>query len=88
VEERGGRPSNPPDRVTTKHRYRFTVLGRYPARLRGNEPAVTVNVAAGDGDHLVHCGSLTMSQPEWDTLAGALRYSLREDVRIEDDGAV
>jgi hypothetical protein len=68
-------------------RYRFTVLGRYPAHLRGNETAVTINVAAGAGQHLVHCGTLTMSEPEWDTLAGALRYSLRENLDIADPGA-
>jgi hypothetical protein len=33
--------------------FRFTVLGRYPARLRQNATAVTVSMAAGEGDHLV-----------------------------------
>jgi hypothetical protein len=70
--------------VGERHRYRFSVLGRYPARLRDNQPAVTVTMAAGDEDHLVHCGTLTMSEPEWGTLADALRYSLRDAVEIED----
>jgi hypothetical protein len=70
--------------VGERQRYRFSVLGRYPARLRGNQPAVTVTMAAGDEQHLVHCGTLTMSEPEWETLAGALRYSLKGSVEIED----
>ena len=31
------------------HTYRFTVLGRYRARLRSSEPHVTVNLATGVG---------------------------------------
>jgi hypothetical protein len=40
------------------------MLGRYDARLRGNEPHVTVNLLAGRDDHLVYCGNLTMSEAE------------------------
>ncbi len=67
-----------------RHRYRFTVLGRYPARLRGNQTAVTVNMAAGEGDHLVHCGTLTLSEPEWEDFIAALRSSLKGGVQIDD----
>ncbi len=66
------------------HRFKFTVLGRYPARLKGNETAVTVNVAAGDENHLVFCGTLTMADSEWEALLRALRASLDENVEVED----
>lgn len=65
-------------------RYKFTVLGRYDARLRGNEPHVTVNVLAGRGDHFVYCGTLTMSEAEWEVLGEALRRGLGDDVEIGD----
>ena len=71
-----------------RHRYRFTVLGRYPARLKGNQTAVTINVAAGDtGGHLVHCGTLTMSESEWQVLRDALGRSLDGDLEVEDHTA-
>jgi hypothetical protein len=68
----------------TDHRFRFVVLGRYPARMRGNQTAVTVNMSAGDGSHLVHCGTLTLAETEFDTLIGGLRDSLGERVELED----
>lgn len=66
------------------HRYRFTVLGRYPARLRDNESHITVNFLAGTDDHLVHSGTLTMSESEWEEFSGALRKSLGDRVEVED----
>lgn len=67
-----------------RFRFKFTVLGRYDARLRGNEPHVTVNVLAGRGDHLVYCGTLTMSEAEWEALGEALERGLGEDLEIGD----
>ena len=64
--------------------YKFTVLGRYPARLKGNEPAVTVNVAAGDGGHLVFAGTLTMGEEEARALLEALEKSLGKNIEVED----
>ena len=64
--------------------YKFTVLGRYPARLKGNEPAVTVNVAAGDEGHLVFAGTLTMGEDEARALLEALEKSLGDRVQVED----
>lgn len=64
--------------------FRLTVLGRYPARLRGNAPAVTVNVAAGPGDHPVHAGTLTMAEEEWEALVKALRSALKDRVEVDD----
>jgi len=66
------------------HRFRFTVLGRYQTQHGGNEMAVTVNVVAGRDDHLVHSGTLTMSEAEWATFTEALKGSLGDDVEIDD----
>ena len=66
------------------HRFKFTILGRYPARLKGNETAVTVNLAAGDTDHLVFAGTLTMSESEFEALVRALRDSLEQGLEVED----
>ena len=69
------------------HRFKFTILGRYPARLKGNETAVTLNVAAGDEGHIVYAGTLTMSESEWEALLRALQESLEERVEVEDHTA-
>lgn len=65
-------------------RYKFTVLGRYDARLRGNEPHVTVNLLAGRDEHLVYCGNLTMAEAEWEMLSEVLRRGLEDDLEIDD----
>ena len=67
-----------------KYKYRFSILGRYPARTKGNESAVTVNMLAGHDDHLTFAGTLTMTEDEWKTLIDALKYSLREGVEVVD----
>jgi len=69
------------------HSFKFTILGRYPARLKGNETAVTLNVAAGDEGHIVYAGTLTMSESEWEALLRALQESLEERVEVEDHTA-
>ncbi|HWC14215.1 MAG TPA: hypothetical protein VG929_06440 [Actinomycetota bacterium] len=66
------------------HRYKLTVLGRYPARLRNNESHVTVNFLAGSEDRLVHSGTLTMSEPEWEDLVAALHEGLGDRIEIDD----
>lgn len=66
------------------HKYKFVVLGRYHARLQNNEPHVTVNLVTGRDDHLVHSGTLTMSESEWATLVDALSHSLGADVEVDD----
>jgi hypothetical protein len=66
------------------HRFKFTILGRYPARIKGNETAVTLNIAAGDENHLVYCGTLTMAESEFDSLIRALKPTLQERVEVED----
>ena len=66
------------------HRFRFVILGRYPARMRGNQTAVTVNMSAGEEGHLVHCGTLTLAETEFETLRSALQESLGDAVELED----
>jgi hypothetical protein len=66
------------------HRFKFTILGRYPARLKGNETAVTLNVAAGDENHLVYAGTLTMSDSEWEAFRRALEAGLQQPVEVDD----
>lgn len=70
--------------MAEKPTFRLTVLGRYPARLRGNAPAVTVNVAAGSGHHPVHAGTLTMAEDEWQAFVEALRAALKDRVEVDD----
>jgi hypothetical protein len=67
-----------------RFRYRFKELGKYEARTRGNEPAVTLSVLAGRDDNLVYCGTLTMSEEEWDNLKRHLSDSLEEDFEVEE----
>lgn len=69
-------------RTTTSFSFRFKILGRHEARLRGNEPAITVAVLAGRGDHLVYCGTLTLAESEWDVLSSTLRDALGDAVEI------
>jgi hypothetical protein len=66
------------------YRFRFTILGRYPARLKGNETAVTVNVLAGRGDLLTYAGTLTMTEAEWEHLIEGIRASLGDRVAVDD----
>ena len=66
------------------HRFKFTILGRYPARIKGNETAVTLSVASGDTDHLVYAGTLTMAESEWESLVRALKPALKTNLEIED----
>jgi hypothetical protein len=67
--------------------FRFTVLGRYAARLKGNESHVTVNLSGGRGDHLIYCGTLTMSEGEWAAFVDALSPSLGGRLEIDDSSA-
>ena len=64
--------------------YRFTVLGRYRSRVAGNADHVTVRMSAGSPGHEVHCGTLTMTDPEWRALARVLDDGLGERLEIED----
>lgn len=70
--------------MAREHSFKLSVLGRYPNRLKENEPAVTVNLMAGRNNRLVYAGTLTMSQSEWETFASALRKSLGDGVEIDE----
>ena len=69
------------------NRFRFTVLGRYESRVRGNASHLTVAMAAGPQGHFVYCGTLTMSESEWGTFIEALRASLGDGVEVMDPEA-
>jgi hypothetical protein len=66
------------------YKYRFTILGRYPARLKENETSVTVNLLAGKDDHLSYAGTLTLTEAEWTHLVEGLQKSLGDRVEIDD----
>jgi hypothetical protein len=72
--------------VTDRPTFRFVVLGRYPARLKGNEPQVSINVLGGGQGHQAYCGTLTMSEIEWATFIEALKDRLGDAVEVEDLG--
>jgi hypothetical protein len=69
---------------SSEHRFRFVILGRYPARMKGNQTAVTVNMSAGERGRLVHCGTLTLAEDEFATLVDALGANLGDRVELED----
>ena len=71
--------------MATRYAFSFVVVGRYPARLKGNRPSLTVNMLAGTDDHVTYCGTLTMSEDEWDTFYWGLKESLGDRVRVEDE---
>ena len=67
-----------------KYRFKFVILGRYPARLPENESQLTVNLATGHDDQVTHSGTLTLTEGEWDYLLSALRGSMKNAVEVED----
>jgi len=67
-----------------KYKFKFVILGRYPARLTGNESQLTVNLATGHEDQVTHSGTLTLTDGEWDYLLGALRSSMKDAVEVVD----
>jgi hypothetical protein len=70
--------------MAREHSFKLSVLGKYPNRLQENEAAVTVNLMAGHEGRFVYAGTLTMSQSEWETFAGALRSSLGDRVEVDE----
>jgi creatinine amidohydrolase/Fe(II)-dependent formamide hydrolase-like protein len=65
--------------------FRLEVLGRYQARLPGNENAVTANLAAGDEHgHVVYAGTITLSESQFRTLVEALRSSLGDRFEVDE----
>ena len=70
--------------MAREHSFKLSVLGRYPNRLKENEPTVTVNLMAGHENRFVYAGTFTMSQSEWEDFAGALQESLGDRVLIDE----
>jgi hypothetical protein len=66
------------------YKFRFTVLGRYRTHLKANEPAVTVTMTSGEGEHQTYAGTLTMSEAEWAAFVEALQKGLRGNLEVED----
>ncbi|MDP9341026.1 MAG: hypothetical protein M3Q23_02730 [Actinomycetota bacterium] len=71
----------------SRYVFTFVVVGRYPARIKGNQPALTINMLAGTENHETYCGTLTMSEDEWDTFFWGLKESLGDRVRVNDQAA-
>ena len=63
--------------------YAFKFLARSEPHGGDNEPSVTISVAAGRDEHLVYCGTLTMSEAEWEALREHLERGPRPDVEVE-----
>lgn len=70
--------------MAREHRFKLSVLGRYPNRLKENEPAVTVNLMAGHDERLVYAGTLTLSESEWKTFTSALKTGLGDHVQVDE----
>jgi hypothetical protein len=71
-----------------RYRFKFSILGKYQSTLRGNAPHVTVNMSGGPDGHFVLCGTLTMTEDEWEAFVEALDRGLHGGVEIEDLTAV
>jgi hypothetical protein len=69
--------------MTQLQRYKFLVLARYPAGLRGNDAHVSVKMLAGENDHLAYCGTLTMTDRQWEDLSMVLQKSHAVSVEVE-----
>ena len=66
-------------------KYRLRTIRRFRAHTGGNEDHVCGAILAGpDWDHLVLCGTVTMTEAEWGTLARLLAEGLGADVQLED----
>jgi hypothetical protein len=65
-------------------RFKLNVLRRFTARTKGNESSVTATLLAGRDGHLTHCGTLTMTEAEWDRFVAAMKESLTESLEVED----
>ncbi|MGH2729571.1 MAG: hypothetical protein ACRDJI_03070 [Actinomycetota bacterium] len=66
-------------------KFEFRIVGKFEAHLRGNESHVFLSVLAGnDWEHLSLCGTLTMTEAQWQTLAEGLRKAVGDSVRLDD----
>jgi hypothetical protein len=58
--------------------------GAVPGPDEENQTAVTVSFLAGDPGHLVHSGTLTMTESEWEEFVSEVQRALGDDLEIED----
>jgi hypothetical protein len=78
-------PNSERTKAQERSKYRMRVIGKFPAKLAGNEDHVTATILAGaDWDHLSVCGTITMTEREWTNFVAALRRATPDDVEIED----
>jgi len=66
--------------------YKLFVINRFPPRVDDGEWQISANLSAGRGGHFVLCGTITMSQSEWDRFVDAMRTCLGEDFAVVDEG--
>lgn len=71
-----------------RFRYKFSVIGRSSAHPREKESSVTLVMLAGPDDCLSYCGTLTMSEAEWDELRRHLTRTLKDALEIDDRASV
>jgi urea transporter len=65
--------------------YKFVTIARSETNThKGVGVVVTVSVQAGTDEHLSLCGTLTMTEPEWDALAQVLKTGLGGAVDFDD----
>lgn len=66
-------------------KFKFQVIGRFDPNIPGNDSHVFLSVLAGDDwDHLSLCGTLTMSEPQWQTFSDALRDAIGDSIELEN----
>ena len=63
--------------------YAFKFLAKSEPHGGDNEPSVTVSVSAGRDEHVVYCGTLTMSVAEWAALRDHLQGGTNDAVEVE-----
>ncbi len=65
-------------------RFRLATVSRIPPRSEGWEGQITANLSAGKDGHFVLCGTLTMSQSEWESFVRAMRHCMGELFELDD----
>ncbi len=63
--------------------YAFKFLARSEPHGGDNEPSVTISVSAGRDEHVVYCGTLTMSVAEWAALRDHLQGGTSDAVEVD-----
>jgi hypothetical protein len=64
--------------------FKLRVLRRFRAQLKGNESSVTATMLAGRAGHLTHCGTITMTEAEWERFVDAMTGALPGSFEVEE----